>query len=91
MHELPLEQIRDGREPNVRMRPHVDACPGLEADRAHVVDEDKWSHHLLLERGQHAADHEAAEVARAGADDVFDGRWQSFVPNRRIAIRATIW
>jgi aminopeptidase N len=33
-----------------------------------------WSHHLLLERGQHAADHEAAEVARAGADDVFERR-----------------
>ena len=41
MHDLAVEQIGDGGEPDMRMRPHVDAVAGLEHRRAEMVEEDE--------------------------------------------------
>jgi hypothetical protein len=38
-----------------------------------LVEEDEWTDHLPLGRGQSAADHEAAKVDRARHDQGFDG------------------
>ena len=72
MHDLAGEQIGDGREPDMRMRPHVDALAGAEFRRAHVVEEDERPDHAALRRGQRAADREAAEVAGARDDHALD-------------------
>jgi hypothetical protein len=39
MQELALEKIRDGREPDVRMRAHVEPLAGRKRDGAHRVEE----------------------------------------------------
>ena len=43
VHDLAIEQISDGGKADVRMRAHVDAGPGLEHSRSHLVKEDKGS------------------------------------------------
>ena len=65
MHDLAVEQVGDGREPDVRMRPHVDCARDArrEIDRAHVIEEHERSDHSARRRRQHASDLEAAEVA----------------------------
>jgi len=54
------------------MRPHVDALPGQEFGRAHLVEEDERPHHLPRLRGQRAAHLEAAQIARARHDHGLD-------------------
>src|SRR4051794_36933636 len=39
VHELALEQVRERGEPDVRMRPHVDAGTRQQCARPHVVEE----------------------------------------------------
>ena len=68
MDDLALEEIRDRRKPDVRMRAHIDAATGRKSGRPHVIEEDEGADQLARRRGQHAADGEAAEVARAGGD-----------------------
>ena len=72
MHDLAVEQVGDGRKPDMRMRAHVDALAEEELGRAHLVPEDERADHLALGRGQGAADLEAAEVAGAGHDHGLD-------------------
>ena len=67
-----VEQIGDGREPDMRVRAHVHALPGHELHRAQLVEEDERPDHLPLAVRQRAADLEAAEVARARHDDEFE-------------------
>ena len=73
MPHLALEQVGDGGEADVRMRPHVDAVADQELGRPHLVEEDEGPDHLLLRRGQRAAHLEAAEIAGARHDHVLDG------------------
>ena len=70
MQDLALEQIGHGREPDVRVRPHVHALPGRERDRPEVIEEDERTDALARERGQHAPHLEPAEVARAPSESV---------------------
>ena len=73
MHDLALEQIGDGREPDVGMRAHVDTGADQELGRAHLIEEDERSDHLLARCGQRAAHLEAAEVAGTRHDHLLDG------------------
>src|SRR5262249_4548042 len=57
---------------NVRMRPHVDALAGTEFGRSHVIEEDEWSDHAALRRGQRAPHREPTEVAGARDDHALD-------------------
>ena len=74
MHDLAVEQIGDGRQPDMRMRPDIDRPrkAGREVHRAHVVEEDERADHAALGEGQDAPHFEAAEVAAARFDDEFD-------------------
>ena len=71
--ELALEEVGDGGEPDVRVRPHVDALAGDELRRPGLVEEDERPDHLPLRRRQRAAHLEAAEVAGARHDQRLDG------------------
>ena len=59
MLDFAVEQIGDGRKPDMRMRAHIDADAGLEFRRAHMIDKDERPDHAALRRGQRAADFEA--------------------------------
>ena len=71
--DFAVEQIGDGREPDMRMRAHVDAHAGLEFGRAHVIDEDEGADHAPLRRRQRAPHFEGAEIGRARHDHALDG------------------
>ena len=73
MHDLAIEQERDGGEPDMGMRPHVDALAGAELDRPEMVEEDEGPDHAPLDMGQRAADREAAEIDAARHDHEIDG------------------
>jgi hypothetical protein len=64
VHDLALEQVGDGRDANVRMRPHGDALARWKLRRTHVVEEHEWPDHASLERGQRATHGEFPEVGR---------------------------
>jgi hypothetical protein len=74
MHDLAVIQIRDGRQPDVRMRAHV--CLAWQARhqvlRTNAVEEYVGPHHAALGERQDAADLEAAEVATPLRDDQVD-------------------
>ena len=74
-----VEQIRDRREADMRMRAHVEPVSGEELARAHLVEEDERSDHLPLARGQRTAHLEAADVVRARHDHLADAGRHDFV------------
>src|SRR3546814_16187317 len=55
MIDRALEQVGDGRQTDVWMRPHVRAATRCEVPRTHVVEEDEWADHLTMANRQHAA------------------------------------
>ena len=70
MHDRAVEQVGDGGEPDMRMRPHVHALTGDELHRPEMIEEDKGPDHLPLAVRQRAADLKTvAEVAGARHDD----------------------
>ena len=69
MENLALEQIRDGREVEMRMRAH-----GQRGDIGgkHVIEEHERTDETTADRRQHAPDLETTEVARSRVDPAFD-------------------
>src|SRR5262245_42973408 len=86
MHDLSVKQIGDGRESDMRMRPHVDALTRDELDRAHLVEEDEGANHLALRVRQGPAHLEASEVSRARCDDEIERIAGAFVAEYRILV-----
>ena len=84
VHDLAVEQIGDGRQADMGMRPHIHAGPEQELGRPHLVEEDEGADHLPLRRGQRAAHLEAAEVAGPRHDDGLDGVAGELVARLRI-------
>ena len=72
MHDLAVEEVGHGGEPDMRMRAHVDALAEEELGRPHLVEEDERPDHLPLRRRQRAAHLEAAEIAGARHDHGLD-------------------
>jgi hypothetical protein len=72
VEEPALVEIGDRREPDMRMRAHVDPLVGDELGGAHLVEEDEGPHHLAARGGQRAAHLEVSDVTRAGDDDGLD-------------------
>jgi hypothetical protein len=69
MHDAAVEQIGDGGEPDMRMRPDVHALAGDELHRAEMIEEDERADHLPLAVRQRAAHREAiAKIADARHD-----------------------
>src|SRR4051794_3105380 len=77
VHDLAVEQVRDRRQADVRMRPHVHARSEQELGRPHLVEEDEGPDHLSLVGGQRAPHLEAAEVAGARDDKTPPGMTSS--------------
>src|SRR5579885_1525261 len=71
VHDLAVEQVADGGEPDMRMRPHVEALAAAEFGRPEMVEEDERPDHARARGRQGAADGEAvAEVGGTRHDDV---------------------
>lgn len=69
VQDLTGEQIGDGGDADVRVRPDVDALRGGQVRRAHVVEEDPRPDHPALPVGQGTPDREAAEIPATRLDD----------------------
>ena len=63
-----IEQIGDGRQIDVWMRPHVHAAPQIELRRTEAIDEDEWPDHRPPSRGQGAAHIERADIVASGCN-----------------------
>ena len=73
MHDLAVEQIGDGGEPDMRMRPHVEAVAGREHRRPEMIEEHERPDHARLRRRQRAPHREAvAEIGGARHDHRLD-------------------
>ena len=68
VHDLAVEQVGDGGEPDMRVRAHVEAVAGTEFGRAHMIEEDERADHARLRRRQRAAHREVAEIGGARHD-----------------------
>src|SRR6185437_5101699 len=74
VHDFAVEQISDGGEPDMRVRPYVQPVTGAEFRRPEMVKENEWSDHARARRRQSAADRETiAEIDRARHHHVGDG------------------
>ena len=70
MLDLAFEEIGDGGEADVRMRPHVESLSWREQGRAHLVEENERADAAPAGVGQGAAHREAvAEIPRARDDE----------------------
>src|SRR6478736_2232355 len=63
--DLPaFEKVGDGGEPDVRMRPHVDASSRRELHRPEMIEKNERSDHLGWKSRQQSLHQKAADVAR---------------------------
>jgi hypothetical protein len=67
MHDLAVEQVRDGGQADVRMRPHIyrSRNPALEVRWPEMVKENERAHHVLLCKRQHTSYFKSAQIAAA--------------------------
>ncbi len=73
VQHLTVEEVGDGRQADVRVRPHVYALARFEFGGAHVVQEDEGPHHPPFRVGQHPLHFQtAAEIPAASFDDPFE-------------------
>ena len=71
MDDLAGEQVRHGRQVDVRVRAHVQALPGRQAGRPEVIEEHERPDGAVARRGQQAPHHEPAEIPVARRQDRF--------------------
>ncbi len=66
-----LEQVGDGGEPDVRVRPDVVIGTRLHVDRAEMIEEQEWADALTTRGREHPAhDESTAEVVQFSVDRV---------------------
>jgi hypothetical protein len=70
---LALEQIRDGRKADVRVRRDVETVPGRHRVRPHVVEEHEGPDGTVPDGRQHAAHRLPPDLARPAGNRRFDG------------------
>src|SRR5205823_1912964 len=64
VHLRAFEQIRDGRQPDMRMRSYIDSLARRKIDRPEVIEKYERPHHLVRKRRQQALHLEApAQIA----------------------------
>ena len=73
MENLAVEEIAHSRQPDMRMRPHIDTLPEQELRRSELIEEDERPDHLAACGRQGAAHAEAAEVLGGGHDHLVHG------------------
>jgi hypothetical protein len=71
VHDLALEQVGDGRQPDMRMGPHIQPVADQEFRRSHLVEEDEGADHAPLDRRQGPPDLKAADIAGTRHDHGF--------------------
>ena len=81
VHDLAVEQIGDGREPDMRMRPHVEPGAGAEVRRPEIVEEDEGPDHARARRRQRAPHREASPRSTCAARS--PARWPRRHRHRR--------
>src|SRR5215472_1634828 len=81
MHDLAVEEIGHGRETDMGVGTHVEACAGRQYSGPHLVEKHERAHRAALGRRQDATDFEAtAEVADPRHDDRLDCRAYGSLP-----------
>jgi hypothetical protein len=72
VHDFAIEQISDGREPDVGVRTNVQPVAGTEFGRAKMIEEDKRADHSCPGRRQRPPHGEISKVDGARYDDLAD-------------------
>jgi hypothetical protein len=72
MDDLPLEEIGDGREPDVWMRADLDALTGRKNRGADVIEERERTNHSPLARRQQATSHKSSQISLSRRNDKLD-------------------
>ena len=85
MQDLAVEEVSDGSQANVRMRPDIQSFPGYKLNRPQMIEEDKRPHHLALAVRESPSDLEPAEVANARDDHQFEGVAGSDIAEDRVS------
>jgi hypothetical protein len=68
MGDLAVEQIGHSGEPDMRVRPHVDASAGAKLSGSHLVEKHKRPDHAPLRRWKRASHFKVTEVGGARHD-----------------------
>jgi len=87
MHDLAVEQIGQRGEPDMRMRPHVEAGAGGEYGGTEMIEEHERTDGAAGRMRQRAPNAESAEVDAARHDHVLDGITAHRVAGNRILAR----
>ena len=66
MHEFSIEQVGDGRKPDMRMRSHVEALAGCEIHGAEIIEEHEGTERTSRHLRQHAIHLFGVNVFNAG-------------------------
>src|SRR5262245_58245953 len=87
MHDLAVEQEGQRRQPDMRVRPNIDALAVAQDSRTEVVEEDERADHSTLRVREGAADGKAAEIDAARHDDLINRFAGWFVTWGRVLAR----
>src|SRR5688572_7506044 len=69
VQHVALEEVGDGGEADVRVRPYVDVHVGSSQDWAEMVEEDEGPYEPSMGEWKHAPNVDGPEAARARGDD----------------------
>src|SRR5262249_11670373 len=86
VHDLAVEQVGDGGEPDMGMRTYVHPGTDEELGRAHLIEEDERADHLPARGGEGAGDRETAEIAGARYNHLLEGVAGALVAGNGIVI-----
>ena len=87
MADAAIKQIGNGGEPDMRMRADIEALPEQKFRRPHLIEEDERADHFAPHRGKRAAHFEAANIAGARHNHLFNGITSESVTGQRIIMR----
>src|SRR5579863_2784964 len=75
VNDLAVEQVGDGGQSDMRVWTHVQATPGAQYGRSHLIEEDKRPDHAALTAWEGPAHIKAiAKIVHRRDDDKFDSR-----------------
>src|ERR1700722_10718732 len=68
MENASLEQVSDGRQPDMGMRPNIHPVAGEKLRGAHLVEKNEGPNHLAPTMRKRAANRKSAKIAHSGHD-----------------------
>ena len=85
MHDAAVEKIGDSGKSDVGVRAHVQALPGNELNRSHLIEENERADHLALAVRQRATHREAvAQITHSWNNDHVESIARSFIAEHRV-------